>query len=803
LMGKLTRERQLEIAFITIFSVLVLLIFYTTISMNGVVLGNDPAVHLEKAQIFLQTGKVPLVNLGWTPPLYELLLAMLISLSGATGIAQMIFLVKALAAIVDWLLFMSVYLIASKFFNKKVGAVSAALLLMCFPVFEANQFGGYTTVLGITFILFVLLYLTKAVDQSGYLVVTFLAAFALVLSHQLATFLSVIMLPPILIYMLIKSKGAYLKAIVALILGGGIAFFLYYFQAMFRYIGLVVEYVFFAVKTYAFQIPYVSFNAFMYNFGFIFFLGLAGIVISYFSLRKEKKLIFYVILMISFFVPLFFAESYVFGFYMPFQWFMYYLTPALAIFAAVSVVFIQEKFLSYCTKNRQNSLATTISRLSGTAGGAFSSGFQAKPAKLKRHLLSPLRKNWLKILAVSLIVIMCVVLVFRSDVVYGKIMQASIFYSTTDVKALDAGVWLQQNFPDNATVVTTEVPGFWFSVFSGKNVIAQTSATVGTNDVAGSVLSLSYAIQDPQNVLQAYQAYGLISDEFYVSINQVWYRVSYCSTAGDFISFTQNGTWYKFPLSDLTRNINFNENSFPSRIELLYSNEYVMLTEKMTVQNDSYATNVSWAVSPLNSAISNVTLYLTNYFDAQFDFDKVQIPQFINWINPWDVPSKTTQGTEWAVVSFSSMDLTDHYIGVYDDKDQIGYAINFTDLPDWGNIGALANRQIDAVRFQYQFNEISVNQTVTRQYQVLTLSKNNFPTLQPSSLQSLFSYNPGQFAVLTRDFKDYIAENNIDFIVYDKNQLDPNISRCRFLQQIYSNDRYVIFKILSDYNETQ
>ena len=118
--------------------------------MNGVVLGNDPAVHLQKAQIFLQTGKIPLVNLGWTPPLYEILLAMFISFSGATGIGQQIFLVKALAAIVDWLLFLSVYLIGSKFFNKKVGAVAAVLLLMCFPIYEANALGGYTTVLGIS-----------------------------------------------------------------------------------------------------------------------------------------------------------------------------------------------------------------------------------------------------------------------------------------------------------------------------------------------------------------------------------------------------------------------------------------------------------------------------------------------------------------------------------------------------------------------------------------------------------------------------------------------------------------------------
>ncbi len=83
----------------------------------------------------------------------------------------------------------------------------------------------------------------------------------------------------------------------------------------------------------------------MVNFGFIFFLALGGIVISFFLLRKEKKGFFYAILMISFFVPLFFAESYLFGFFMPFQWFIYYLTPAMAIFAAVSVVFVEEKFL--------------------------------------------------------------------------------------------------------------------------------------------------------------------------------------------------------------------------------------------------------------------------------------------------------------------------------------------------------------------------------------------------------------------------------------------------------------------------
>jgi len=472
--------------------------------------------------------------------------------------------------------------------------------------------------------------------------------------------------------------------------------------------------------------------------------------------------------MLIFFVPLFFAESYLFGLYMPFQWFIYYVTPPMAILAAVSLAFIEEKFIVYYNKNKKS-----------------------------------LRKNVVTTATICMVVLICFALVYRSDTVYGKIMQFSKFYSTTDIKAYDAGVWLEQNYPGNSSVVDTQIPGYWFSIFSDKNTIQQTSAAEGTNDIAQSILTLSYSIRDPQNLLVAYQANGPIVEENYVSINQIWNRVSYSSTAGDFISFTQNGTNYNFPLTDLNMQISFDEQSSPAQFEFLYSNDYVELTEIMLVQNDSYPINVSWAITPLNNDVSNVTLYLTTYFDLQFNFNEAQIPQLMNWVNPWNVTSKTTDGTEWAVVNFSNLDLKNNYIGVYDTKDQIGFGFYFIDLPDWGNIGALGNEQIDAVRFQYQFNEVNVNQTVTSRYQVLSLSKNSFPSLQPNGLENLFNFNAGQFTVSNSDFKDYIAANNIEFIVYDKNQLDTNIISCPFLELIYSNDRYDIFKILNNYNQTQ
>jgi hypothetical protein len=756
------KEKKLEAAFIAVFSAVILIIFYTVISMNGVVLGNDPAVHLEKAQIFLRTGEISLANIGWTPPLYQILLAMLISLSGAGDIGQYIFWVKALVVVFDWLLFMSVYLLASRFFDRRVGAAAVILLLLCFPVFEANQFGGYTTVLALAFMVLVLLYTPLAVEKVGYLVVAFFAAFGLVLSHQLAAFLAVFIMPPVLLFMLIKSRGKNLKVILALMLGGGIAFFLYYFQAMIGYIDIVIDYVFFAVKTYAYQIPNVSLGAFMVNFGFIFFLALGGVAVSYHLLKKQKKPLFWLILVLSLFVPFFFAESYLIGFYMPFAWFIYYMATTIAILAAVLVVFIFDKFSALYVKKRQ-----------------------------------VFRKNWVKALTVGIIIMLSVLVVLRADTVYGKIQEAGVYYATTDIKALDAGLWLKNNYPDNSTVVVTEIPGFWFQEFSGKNVTAQTELAVQRTEVAEAVLTLSYEMEHSQTMLVAYQAKGDMLDENYVSFNNVSSRVSFSSGSGDSLSYTLNGVDYEFKLSQLSKEIVFEDDTASPKITFVFSNDDIVLTKTLIAQNSNYAFNVTWTLTPLKSQIQNASLYLTTLFDLKYHFDKADIPHYLDWINPWDAPEpiKTSNGTAWAVASFAGVHLKDNYLGLYDDTDEVGFAFRFNDLPEWGNIGALPNRQIDAVRFQYQFNDINVNQTASRSYQVLTLSKNSFPTLEPDGLEGLFDYKPAKFTVTTRDYRYYIREYNIGFIVYDKNQLDTQIIHSKILQLIYSNDRYVIFKI--------
>jgi hypothetical protein len=760
----LTSEKKkiVELTFAAVFSAVILVLFYSVISMNGLVLGNDPAVHLEKAQIFLQTGKIPLENLGWTPPLFQILLAMLISFTGATSFTQLIFLEKTLAVLIDWLLFFSVYLLGSKFFGKKIGGIAAVLLLFCVPMYELNLWGGYTTVLGLAFLFLLLLYLPLAVKDLGYIVVAFFAAFSLVLSHQLTAFLAVLILPPIILYMLIKSRGTHLKALIAVILGGGTAFFLYYFQAMLPYLGVIIEHVFLMQKTTLYQVPATTLSAFMINFGFIFVIALAGVFLAFFNLRAKKQPLFFLILFVSFVVPFVLAESYLFGLYLPFQWFIYYLMPPMAVLAAVSFSFAADKFSAFYVKHRKS-----------------------------------WKKLRLKAIPIIVVAMVCLLFVFRFGTVYGRIMEGSVYYSTSDLKAYDAGVWLSNNYPGEATVVVTDVPGFWFTMFSGKNVIAATDPVIQRNEISESVLDLSYEMEHPLTLVRAYEAKGDLSDEMYVSINDVWQRVSFSSADGDFVSYHQNGVDYnKLALSTFSREIVFDDDAMPKKLVISYSNGEVAIAQTVLMRNDSYPISVTWTVSPLRSDISDVALYVTNFFDLQFSFLKAYLPGILNWENPWSNPSNS-EGTQWAVVNFSRSTLTDNFVGFYDEKQQVAFGLKFDELPDWGNVGALANMQIDAMRFQYNFNQINTNQTAAFSYQILTFSQDSYSAMkQPGDLKGLFDAKPSAtFEVSSRDYHDYIKANDIKFIVYDKNQLDPKIVNCKLLELIYSNDRYVIFQI--------
>jgi hypothetical protein len=464
----------------------------------------------------------------------------------------------------------------------------------------------------------------------------------------------------------------------------------------------------------------------------------------------------------SFLVPLVLAESYLFGLYLPFQWFIYYLMPPIAVLGAVSVGFAAEQVFAFYQKYKQS-----------------------------------WKKIRLRAVTVTLVALVCLLLVFRFGTVYGRIMEGSVYYSTSDVKAYEAGTWLKNNYPAETTVVVTEVPGYWFRLYSDKTIIAQTDPVVERNTIAASVLDLAYEIETPLTIVRAYDlTKGHTADENYISINDVWYKVSRSAADGNEIFYRANGIYKEVPLSNLTRESVFEDQSSPKKLTFRYFNDEVSITQTITVQNDTYPITVAWSLSPTETEITDVSLYLSTFFDLQFSFEEAYVPGILNWQNPWSNPSNTN-GNEWAVVNFSRSTLSGNYLGFYDSAKEVVFALNFQELPDWGNVGALESMQIDAVRFQYDFEAVNVNETASFTYQYLTFSKTSFlnmPSL--TDLKGLFDFKPATtFEVKSRDYHDYIKDYGIGFIVYDKNQLDTKIIGSKLLELIYSNDRYMIFKI--------
>lgn len=744
-----------------LFSVMVFTLFFALVSMNDLVLGNDPSFHLNRANSFLESGKIPMGDFAWYPPLYHILLSSFIAFTGVTSTEQMLFLMKALTALIDWLLVFSVYLMGAKFFGKKYGVLASALLLLCFPLFEINFWGGYTGILSLAFMCLLFLYFSLVKKELELVLITFIAAFSVVSSHTLATFLIGIILPPYILIMLFKSKGKYPRAWIAAIMGGAIAFALYYLHPILARLDMIIAHVFFEIKTMSYQIPFVSFPSFLLNFGFVLFFAFFGVFLAFFKLRKEKKLSFYLLLILSLLAPLVLSQSYLFGLYLPYQWFLYYLLPPIAIFAAVSFSFLIDLFFVFYHKIKNG-------------------------------------RRWLmKIVAFSIVIVVVALVVFRFQTVSEKINESAYFYSTSDINGYDAAVWLKENYPDSTFNVTvTEKPGSWFGVYSGMPVIAETNPVIEWNLIAESILDLSYEIEHPMTLVRGYTAKGYTSDGTYVSMSGVWRRVSHLDEQGVFLSFIENGAERRLDLSSFNREMAFDIESHPKKLVITYYNDDVTLTENILVHNDSYPIEVVWELSPIRGAIENVALYITHNFDLSFSFEQTYVPSVLDWENPWDRPS-LSEGNDWAVANFSLEHLTEDYVGVYDEANEIVFALKFGDLPAWGNVGALASRQIDALRFEYQLEKVMVNQTKSLSYQILSFSRTSNPELhQLEELKALFNSKIASgFVVSSRSYVDYIRELGVKFLVYDKSRFDSKLLNCDLLQLVYSNDGYVICRV--------
>jgi len=175
LVGFGSKDKNIEVAFMAVFSVLIFMLFFSFLGTNGLIIGNDSAIHLHNA-----LGKISLSEAAWYTPLYHFILDTFIVFTGITSPAQLVILTKTVTALVNLLVVSSVYLITSKFFSKKAGVLAVTLLLLCFPLYELNAWGGYTSILALAFMMLTILYLSFPVKGAGYTLMAFIFAFSVV-----------------------------------------------------------------------------------------------------------------------------------------------------------------------------------------------------------------------------------------------------------------------------------------------------------------------------------------------------------------------------------------------------------------------------------------------------------------------------------------------------------------------------------------------------------------------------------------------------------------------------------------------
>ncbi|NLE06678.1 MAG: hypothetical protein GX638_17985, partial [Crenarchaeota archaeon] len=386
----------------------------------------------------------------------------------------------------------------------------------------------------------------------------------------------------------------------------------------------------------------------------------------------------------------------------------------------------------------------------------------------------------------------------RVDNISGKTSEILVFYSTSDINAYEAAIWLRENYEEqNIKVVAMEKPGTWFGIYSDKPIIAQTDRVVEWNVKAESVLDLSYEILNPLTMYRAYQSNGVITEENFIYHNMVWTRISYFAANTASITFRDSqDDHYTYALCDLSRTITIDNSSQPVKIVINYSNEQFSLIQTTSVMTNTYPLTTTWQFTALNEDLHNVKLSLNYNFEPSVTFNNTYIPSILNWENPWDNFSRSENG--WAITSFSEAIFSgDKFVSVYSKANQTAFGIKFVDVPTYGNVGVLSDRKVDAIRFEYNIDQVSTGSPVSKTYQVLTFSQTSVPELTSlDEMNTLFEYESvEEMKVEYRDFVSIIQENNIGFVVYNKEQFNPSLLNSKVLQMIYANDKFIICKI--------
>jgi len=221
------RLSTIELVFILIAASTLFVVTVHQMSTDGVLPGNDPAVHLAKAKQIVTDEKVSYSEVAWYPPFFHVIVAILQIFAGTLDVMTSAFLLKLFIAALNVLILLSTYLLSRKLFGIGVAVASAVFTILSVPLLEMIFWGGYANFLGLAYIAFIFYILNKDFRITIKTFLLFLGAFTIGLSHQLATFVFVLMFIPAFLVSTIGSKRK-LIVFFAVIVGGGLALMAWY-----------------------------------------------------------------------------------------------------------------------------------------------------------------------------------------------------------------------------------------------------------------------------------------------------------------------------------------------------------------------------------------------------------------------------------------------------------------------------------------------------------------------------------------------------------------------------------------------
>ena len=760
---KKLRLPTIELVFVLIAISTLFAVTVHQMSTDGVLPGNDPAVHLAKTKKIVMDERVSYSAVVWYPPLFHTILAMLQIFAGTLDVMAAAFILKLLIATLNVLILLSTYLLGRKLFGTGVAVASAVFTILSVPLLEIIFWGGYTNFLGLAYIAFIFYILNKDFRVQVKTFLLFLGTFTIVLTHQLATFVFVLMFVPAFLVSTIGSKRKFL-VFLAVIVGGGLALLAWYARMLIEYADIVIEHLFFAMKENVYHIPAVTLDALIKNLGATLFLALAGIPLTFILVKKKKALKSSILIIFWLAVPFLLSQLFLFGIYLPYHRFIYFFATPITILSGVTIYYSLTKL----------------------------------PAFIESKVISKITKkssilNAAKIFTMALIFSLFFIQAF---VFLQRIEAYPQFYERASISSYNSGLWVKQHSVPDGTVITTRSPGSWFYIFSDHHTIEETDPLYSRSAVAEAVL---YSFYEMENSLTLTREFDPISSSagqaIYVSRFNIWTKVlSIFNNHIKFIYGDPLGEWVTIPLSETVENIYWIQNSADeTQLVSEYVHEHFTVEKIVTFPSSSFVINIEWNVK-VHQNLASVKLAVDNYFEPSLDFKEALVPGVLEWQNPWDNASYVNAFGEWAVVEGSSDILDENLVAILDAQNGVLAAFEFDDLPDWFTLGALDNRFIDVLRLRYELGDLveGENREISLSILVHAFEFEEIERWTESALKQQFD-SKTNLPVQERDFRTYIEEYNIKFVVVDTQQLLSNNKVSPVLDRVYDNGRSIVY----------